>query len=175
MRWKQELLSWNKEFSADLLILMILRLSTVIQQAIQDHQQIISLYSECLLLERESGYMIKAYKTALLEENTVISHTKKLVPWRTSVTAQWSIIRLTLWLEYDNVRLTIKYFTVFIMCFSNIVLTFIYNVFRLFFFLELPSQWLIIKVQITVQYIASWRDSFFNHWDCWNHWCFFQI
>jgi len=39
-------------FSADLLILMILRLSTLIQQAIQDHhQQIISLYSECLLLE----------------------------------------------------------------------------------------------------------------------------
>jgi len=30
---------------------MILRLSTLIQQAIQDHQQIISLYSECLLLE----------------------------------------------------------------------------------------------------------------------------
>jgi len=38
-------------FSADLLILMILRLSTLIQQDIQDHQQIISLYSECLLLE----------------------------------------------------------------------------------------------------------------------------
>jgi len=38
-------------FSADLLMLMILRLSTLIQQAIQDHQQIISLYSECLLLE----------------------------------------------------------------------------------------------------------------------------
>jgi len=37
-------------FSADLLILMILRLSTLIQQDIQDHQQIISLYSECLLL-----------------------------------------------------------------------------------------------------------------------------
>ncbi len=27
---------------------------------IQDHQQIISLYSECLLLETQSGYMINA-------------------------------------------------------------------------------------------------------------------
>jgi len=32
-------------------MLMILRLSTLIQQAIQDHQQITSLYTECLLFE----------------------------------------------------------------------------------------------------------------------------
>jgi len=57
-------------FSADLLILMILRLSTVIQQAIQDHQQIISLYSVCLLLETHYlGQDIKAYT---LKSNTVI-------------------------------------------------------------------------------------------------------
>jgi len=50
---------------------MILRLSTLIQQVIQDHQQIISLYSECLLLEtRYLSQDIKACKTALQKENT---------------------------------------------------------------------------------------------------------
>jgi len=39
---------------------MILRLSTLIQQAIQDHQQIISLYSECLLLETNDLSQVKS-------------------------------------------------------------------------------------------------------------------
>jgi len=49
-------------FSVDLLILMILRLSTLIQQAIQDHQQIIRVFAVNTLFE--SGY--KSQKEKLL-------------------------------------------------------------------------------------------------------------
>ncbi len=39
--------------SPSLITLMILRLLTLIKQDIQDQQQIISLYSECLLIETD--------------------------------------------------------------------------------------------------------------------------
>ncbi len=54
---------------------MSLRRSTLIQQDIQDHQQIISLYSECLLLEtdyKSQDIRYKPIKHALLKDNTVI-------------------------------------------------------------------------------------------------------
>lgn len=53
MRWKQGLLSWNNEYFQQLTTLMILRLLTLIKQDIQAQQQIISLYSECFLIETD--------------------------------------------------------------------------------------------------------------------------